>query len=382
MRRPALPTPVRFLRFLGVLCLAYIAAATWATAAAAEEPAVQRRLYVASPGIRNDLQYGGHGLLVFDIDHGHRFLRRIPLGGLGPDGQPLNVKGICGNASTGRVFVGTLEHLICVDLTTDRQLWQRSYEGGCDRMAIAPDGSHLYLPTLEKDHWKVVDGQDGHELARVKTDSGSHNTIYGLNGREAYLAGLNSPWLTVVDTSDHHTVRTVGPFSNSVRPFTVNGSQTLCFVNVNELLGFEIGDLRTGKMLHRVEVQGVSRGPVLRHGCPSHGVGMTPDEREIWVTDGHNRQLHIFDATQMPPRQLASVTLRGEPGWITFSLDGRYAYPSTGDVIDVATRQTVTGLSDEEGREVQSEKMLEVHFQGDRPVGVGDQFGLGRKTTP
>ena len=26
--------------------------------------------------------------------------------------------------------------------------------------------------------------------------------------------------------------------------------------------------------------------------------------------------------------------LRDEPGWITFSIDGQYAYPSTGDVID------------------------------------------------
>jgi hypothetical protein len=34
----------------------------------ATEGSVQRRLYVAIPGIRNDLEYGGHGLVVFDID--------------------------------------------------------------------------------------------------------------------------------------------------------------------------------------------------------------------------------------------------------------------------------------------------------------------------
>ena len=37
-------------------------------AAFAAEPPVERHyLYVAAPGIRNDMQYGGHGLLVFDI---------------------------------------------------------------------------------------------------------------------------------------------------------------------------------------------------------------------------------------------------------------------------------------------------------------------------
>jgi len=37
--------------------------------------------------------------------------------------------------------------------------------------------------------------------------------------------------------------------------------------------------------------------PRIPHGCPSHGIGLTPDEKEIWVTDAHNRRLHLFDAT-------------------------------------------------------------------------------------
>ena len=55
----------------------------------------ERRLYVAVPGIRNYLDYGGHGLLVYDIDHGHRLIKRIPTAGLDAKGVPNNVKGIC-----------------------------------------------------------------------------------------------------------------------------------------------------------------------------------------------------------------------------------------------------------------------------------------------
>ena len=73
----------------------------------------QRRLYVAVPGIRNYLQYGGHGVLVFDINNGHRFLRRIPAGGIGKDGKPMNVKGICACAATARLYVSTLETMQC-----------------------------------------------------------------------------------------------------------------------------------------------------------------------------------------------------------------------------------------------------------------------------
>ena len=134
-----------------------------------------------------------------------------------------------------------------------------------------------------------------------------------------------------------------------------------------EVLGFEVGDLKTGKMLHRVEVTGYQKGPVKRHGCPSHGVGLTPDEKELWLTDGANSRMHIFDATVMPPKPTASIALRDQPGWITFSMDGRYGYPSTGEVIDTKTRQIVVALTDEQQRVVQSEKVVEVVMSVEMP---------------
>ncbi len=88
--------------------------------------------------------------------------------------------------------------------------------------------------------------------------------------------------------------------------------------------------------------------------------------------------MHIFDNTVSPPAQVASVELRDEPGWITFSIDGGHAWPSTGDVVDTATRQIVAQLTDEQGRAVQSEKMIEVHLQDGKPVRLGNQFGIGR----
>ena len=344
---------------------------------AADKP-VRRQLYVAAPGVRNYLEYGGHGILVFDIDAGHKFVKRIPTAGLDSAGKPLNVKGICANAATQRLYVSTIQTLQCLDLLTEKLLWEKAYDGGCDRMAIAPDGTVLYLPSLEKDHWHVVNGQTGDIIAKIEPKSGAHNTVYGLDGKHCYLAGLKSPLLSVADTSTHQVSKTVGPFTASIRPFTVNGKQTLCFVCLNDLLGFEVGDITTGKKLQRIEVAGYEKGPVKRHGCPSHGLGLTPDEKEIWVCDAFNQFMHVFDATVMPPKQVASLKVRDEPGWITFSLDGKLAYPSTGDVFDVETRKIITTLTDETGAAVQSEKMLEIDLRDQKPVRVGDQFGVGR----
>ena len=342
-------------------------------------PAAERRLlYVAVPGIRDYLEYGGHGLLVFDIDDRHRFVKRIPTGGLNDDGSPINVKGICASVETGLIHISTKQTLMCVDMRSEELLWERAYDKGCDRMSVSPDGSIIYQPTFEKDQWYVLDSKTGDELARLTPNSRAHNTVYGLDGSRCYLAGLGSNLLTVADTSSHTIQHTVGPFAHSIRPFTVNGSQTLAFVCVNECLGFEVGDITTGKKLHRVEVPEVRRGPVKRHGCPSHGIGMTPDETEIWVCDAFNQQLHVFDATLMPPQYEASVRCRDEPGWITFSIDGALAYPSSGEVIDVATREVVARLEDESGRQVASEKLLEIDWDGDVPIRAGNQFGVGR----
>jgi hypothetical protein len=345
-----------------------------ATAVRAEE---RRLLYVATPGIRNYLEYGGHGLLVFDIDAGHKFLKRIPTAGVDDNGKPLNVKGICASAETKRIHISTLSSLMCLDLVSEKLLWERTYDKGCDRMALSPDGKILYQPSFEKDQWYVLNALTGEEIARITPDSRAHNTVYGLDGKRCYLAGLGSPLLSVADTSSHRVNHTVGPFSAAVRPFTVNGRQTLAYVCLNDCLGFEVGDIQTGKKLYRVDVEGFQMGPVKRHGCPSHGIGLTPDEKEIWVCDAHNKRMHIFDATAHPPKQVASLACRDEPGWITFSIDGQFAYPSSGEVIEVKTRKTAAYLTDEEGRAVGSEKLLEIDWDGDTPLRAGNQFGLG-----
>ena len=177
-----------------------------------------------------------------------------------------------------------------------------------------------------------------------------------------YLAGLKSPILFVADTKTHKVVEKVGPFGGGIRPFTVNAAQTLAFVNVNELLGFEIGDLKTGKMLHRVEVEGFKQGHGQAARLPQPR--RRPDARREGSLGLRRRQqrMHVFDTTVMPPKQIASIKLREQPGWVTFSLDGKYAYPSTGEVIDTKTKKIVAALTDEEGREVHSEKMVEIVF--------------------
>jgi DNA-binding beta-propeller fold protein YncE len=334
-------------------------------------------LYVAIPGIRDYMGYGGHGLLVFDMDHGHKFVKRIETGGLHPDKKPSNVKGIAVSIQLNSIYISTIESLQRIDLSTGKIVWEKTIDGGCDRMSISPDGKTMYLPSFESKIWNVVDCKTGDIIKKIPGFKHAHNTIYGLSGEHVYLDDIGSPWLKIADTKTHTVTSQVGPFGNFIRPFTVNGKETRAFVTIDSLLGFEVGDLKTGKKLNRVLVEGWGTGPVRRHGTPSHGIGLTPDEKEIWLCDGFNMRLHVFSAVE-PYQQLTTIPLQDLPGWITFSLDGKYAYPSSGEVINVKTRKVLTTLTDEFNNSVGSEKMVEVDFENGKAVRANDQFGLGK----
>src|SRR5471030_2066336 len=352
----------------------------------------QRFIYAALPGVGggNNVSYGGAGILVFDIDHGHKFVKRVamptslalpPSTNGGPMSPQEAIKGIAAHAGSARLYVSTNRRVAAFDLVTDKLVWEQRYEDrGTDRIALSPDGATLYAPELGAPKWVVADAKTGALISTIDKPGSPHNTQYSDDGTRVYFeAEGNTRTMSVVDAKTPTIVKEIGPFGNMVRPFTFNGAQTLLFANINDFLGFEVADLRTGQILHHVDVPGVTAGRSPTHGIPSHGIAMTQDEREIWIADNANNYLRVFDATVMPPTMKTSIKVRDEPGWITFGIDWTLAYPSTGDVIDARTKQIVATLQDENGANAESEKLLEIDFAGGKPVAAGDQFGKGKK---
>ena len=98
--------------------------------------AAQRYLYMSTPDGAQSEGHSGNGILVFDIDHGHRFVRRIEI----PSFRE-GLRGFTGNAKTHRLFYSTSNRRLgCFDLETDRVIWERVDEAGCDRSSVTPDG--------------------------------------------------------------------------------------------------------------------------------------------------------------------------------------------------------------------------------------------------
>ena len=343
-----------------------------ATVATAAEEDVKRLLYVTSPdgagGSRNP-----PGLYVYDIDDDHKLVKHVSIPDMG------GTRGCCGSAQAAKLFISHRNtHLMCFDLLTEKKVWEVMYpkeEGGADRCCVTPDGKKVYVPAgwwSGNEDWKVVDGSTGKLLKNIKMPHrGGHNTIMSPSGKRAYWGSINFGTMAVVDTATDQIVHTVTGFSGRVSPYCINGAETLCFVNCKGV-AFEVGDIRTGKMLHRVEV---------RPNNFSHGVGLRPDEKEVWLSDPAEKKLWIYDATVMPPKLKTPIDVSfTSHGWITFSIAGDYAYPDTGDVIDPETKKIIHKLVDAGGNSVRSSKFIEIHFRRGKPVAIGEQFGIGRVT--
>jgi DNA-binding beta-propeller fold protein YncE len=366
--------------WLFVLVFTMAVTAAWTRPQAQQK---QRLLYAALPGVGggNNEKYGGAGILVFDIDHTHKFVKRVPLQGAPSTGPQEAIKGIAAHAATARLYISTSRRVAAYDLLTDKLAWEQTYDGrGTDRLALSPDGATLYAPELGAPKWAIADAATGALITTIDKPGTAHNTLFSDDGRRVYFESQgNTRTMSVVDAKTRSIAKEIGPFGNVVRPFTFNGRETLLFANINGVLGFEVADLGSGAILHHVEVPGVTPGRSPTHGIPSHGIAMTQDETEIWIADNANNYVRVFDATVMPPTLKASIKVRDEPGWITFGIDGTLAYPSTGDVVDVRTKEIVATLQDETGANAESEKMLEIDFSNGKPEAAGDQFGKGKK---
>ena len=84
----------------------------------------------------------------------------------------------------------------------------------------------------------------------------------------------------------------------------------------------------------------------------------------------------------MDAAPLAAVPIdlsEGGHGWVCFSLDGKFAWSHTPDVIDAKSKQIVATLKDENGQRVCGSKFFEAHFRDGKLVRVGNQFGVGRR---
>jgi DNA-binding beta-propeller fold protein YncE len=324
--------------------------------------------------------------VVLDVDRNFEFVKRIPTWDVPASMSPEEVSGVAASTTTNMIYLATRGRLAAFDLGTDRKVWEQTYDGTCcERPEVTPDGKTLVVGSDLKDFWYVINAQDGALKGKIQAPKSNfaHNMALSADGNTVFMAP-NGVTMTVGDVPSMKAIRTI-TFSDHVRPFVINHDATRVYANLNNLLGFEIADVKTGEVIKRIEAPAEMWKPqwadlkrnFFGHGCPSHGIALTPDESELWVVDNINYGVLVYDNTGEWPTLKTTFPTTASADWITMGINGQYAFLSSGDVVEVKTKKIVAQMKDEYGRQMHSEKLLEMSFSNGRLVRTVSQFGEG-----
>ena len=307
---------------------------------------------------------------VYDIDNSFVRIKSIPVstyaGPLGSVASAATRLLYISYRSNGTTGVSMLKY----DLLQDQVIWIKTYPFRIDNMSISPNGKAIYVQTDENNPagvWEVIESTSGNLTGSID--------IVGRGSHDAVPSGAYN-FLVESDPVSHAILQRIGPVtasgSNGIQPFAVNDAKTLAFLTATGLLGFQVGDIRTGKILYTVSILGF---PCIdcASTAPSHGISMSPDGKEVYVTDLLNSYVRVYDITGLPgsaPKQVANISLQPasrEPGWMHHSRDGHYVFVGgSGDVIDTTTRKTVATLP----ALANSATSIEIDFENGVPVWV------------
>lgn len=293
-----------------------------------------QKLYVANSA--------GNDIHVIDTAT-NRVLRRTEVGpqphGLTatPDGRQIFIT----IENTG----GDLGELVWFDPLSDTVTRRMKVGPRPNQLACTPDGRLAYIP-CDDACWWVVDTARGEVVAKIATGGRPHNTLCSPDGKRMYLGPKGSYHVLIADVRTHTLVGEI-PLSDAPRPIVLSRHESRLYANVDTLIGFEVCDIASRKVIHRVEADVPAE--LLRKASRSHGIGLTPDEKELWMCDVFHDRTYVFDLTAEPPRQVATIVMQGGGYWMCFSPDGRFCYISerignTVAVIDTATRRIVARI--------------------------------------
>jgi YVTN family beta-propeller protein len=206
-------------------------------------------------------------------------------------------------------------------------------------LAVTPDGKFAYVPCTDG-YWDVIDLAKRAIIKRFFTGGRPHNTVCSCDGKRMYLSPMgDAKKVTIVEVGTHTPIGVI-PFSNVVRPLALSKDEKRLYVQVDGLVGVEVADVAARKMIHRITAELSPDNKKV--GSRSHGLGIRPDQKELWECDVNHKEVHVYDITGAKPRQIATVPIGSEVYWLTFRPDGKVCYVSARGSKAVAAVDTQT----------------------------------------
>jgi len=239
-----------------------------------------------------------------------------------------------------------------VDGKTLKSVKSIPLSGRPNNISISPDGRRVYVGIVSSPGAvDVIDTASMEKVKSIPTKGGIHNVYVTPDGKYVIAGSIAGRLMTVIDQKTDETAWTL--FTEGVRPIAIetnpDRSSKRLFVQLSNVHGFAVVDFQQRKEVSRVMLptdipeEKVDKGPF--NGSPSHGIGVAPDGKTLWVTSRPNARVYVYslpDLTLLP----GPVDLGGRPDWVTFTPDSKLVYIATENTdsviaIDVTSRKQV-----------------------------------------
>jgi len=272
--------------------------------------------------------------------------------------------GIAFSPGGARVYVSNEAHSVLdiVDRKSGNIVEKVALSGRPNNITITNDGARVLVGIRVGP--PVIDVIDTNTLKRTKSvavDGNVHNIYVTPDGKFAVSGSLEKKSISVVDLATEQMIWNVS-FDHPVRPIAFesnpDGSTRRIFAQLSEVHGFAVVDFAKRAEVARIKLPGEPGGfgeAEGRLGVPSHGIGVTPDNKSLWVNSTLANavfkyslpDLNLVGHADLPVVNTPDHGRTGSvPEWITFSPDSKLMYVSdsaaqTVSVIDTATLKAV-----------------------------------------
>jgi YVTN family beta-propeller protein len=224
-----------------------------------------------------------------------------------------------------------------------------------NNIAVAKDGRIVVGIAREPGALDIIDPATLIRTKSVPVNGRLHNVYVTPDSKYAVTGSIRTGIVTVIDLATEQVAWEV-KFDKGIRPMTIeagpDGSTRRIFVQLSDTNGFAVLDFAARKEVARILLPAAKAAFEIdgdRSTAPSHGIGVAPDGRTLWVTSIPNNAVYVYSLEDLKLKgevALPSLKLAGhEPisavaNWVTFTPDSKTVYVSNAGLRSVSAIDT------------------------------------------
>ena len=239
-----------------------------------------------------------------------------------------------------RVYVtnGAEKLLDVLDRKTGKPIKRVPISGYANDLAVTKDGK-LVLVCIAQNPGAldIIDTATLEKVKSIPTKSRLHDVDVTADSKYAVAGSPEGKFAIFVDLQKKELVGQMD-FDQGVMPIAVesgpNGAGRRIFLELNQTHGFVVVDFAKRQEITRVKLPD-EPGGFPKGGAPSHGIGIAPDGKTLWVNSRPNNSVFVYslpDLKLLGRVPMPVINLPGKepigagPNWITFTGDGKTVY--------------------------------------------------------